>query len=464
MLTHLKLQNFKSWRNANIALAPLTALYGANSSGKSSIIQFLLMLKQTKDSQDRSLALDFGGVESPADLGSFKDAVFFHQEDNAISWQLDWHLKSDLKIADPSGKRTDYLFEGREIKISSSVRLRNKQAVGEYLEYDFAGTQFTLKRARERPAFQLDTQGPNDFRFIRTLGRKWDLPGPTKSYAFPDQARLYFQNSQFLSEFENEYVKQMDSLIHLGPLRDYPKRQYIWAGSSPIDVGRTGERTIEAILAATSRNEVRNLRAKARLRPFQEMIAWWLREMGLIHSFKLVEIGSGAGLYRTVIKRDPESPETLITDVGFGISQILPALVLLYYAPEGSTIVLEQPEIHLHPAIQSSLADLIITAIKTRNIQVILESHSEHLLMRLLRRVAEGNKSPYPEIEPQDMKVYFCQARDGESRAEELKVNLFGSIENWPTDFFGDQFGEIAAREEAAIQKQAALSKRARNR
>lgn len=457
MFTRLRFQNFKSWKKADIRLAPLTALYGANSSGKSSIIQFLLMLKQTKDSQDRSLALDFGGQESPADLGSFRDAVYFHDEDSAISWRLNWLMQDELRIADPSSKRTDYLFHGSEIEVSSSVRLRNRIAVGELLEYGFADTRFTLRRAKDKPAFQLETQGPTDFRFIRTLGRKWDLPGPTKSYAFPDQARLYFQNSQFLSEFETEYVRQMDKLLHLGPLRDFPKRQYIWAGSSPVDVGRRGERTVDAILAATARNELRNFRAKARLRPFQEMIAWWLKEMGLISSFRLEEIGSGAGLYRAIVKRDPQSTETSITDVGFGISQILPALVLLYYADEGSTIILEQPEIHLHPAIQSGLADLIITAIKTRNLQVILESHSEHLLMRLMRRIAEGEKSKYPPIAPEDMRVYFCQSRDGTSYAEELKINLFGSIENWPDDFFGDQFEEAAAREEAAIEKRATL-------
>jgi len=294
------------------------------------------------------------------------------------------------------------------------------------------------------------------FRFVRTLGRKWDLPGPTKSYAFPDQARTYFQNSQFLSEFESAYVQQMDAILHLGPLRDFPKRQYIWAGSSPVDVGERGERTIDAILAATIRNEQRNLRPRTKLRLFQEMIAWWLKEMGLIDSFQVTEVAPGAGLYRAMVRRDPQSPETFITDVGFGVSQVLPAIVLLYYAPEGSTVILEQPEIHLHPAVQASLADVIITAISSRNIQVILESHSEHLLQRLLRRVAEGETSPYPAIRPSDIKLFFCQSVEGVSRMEELKVNLFGAIENWPEDFFGDQFGELAAREEAAATRQKA--------
>jgi predicted ATPase len=288
------------------------------------------------------------------------------------------------------------------------------------------------------------------------LGRKWDLPHPTKSYAFPDQARTYFQNSNFLSEFETAYVDQIDKILHLGPLRDYPKRQYIWAGSSPIDVGPRGERTVDAILAATARGDKYNLRPRTKLRSFQEMIAWWLEELGLISTFNVAEIAAGTGLYRAMVRRDPESPETLITDVGFGVSQILPALVLLYYAPEGATVILEQPEIHLHPTVQAALADVIISVVKGRGVQVIIESHSEHLLQRLLRRVAEGDDSPYSAISPEDVKLYFCQANRGVSNIEKLKLNLFGSIENWPNDFFGDQFGEITAREEAALKRRSA--------
>jgi predicted ATPase len=451
MLTCLQIENFKAWKTAQLKLAPLTALFGANSSGKSSLIQFLLLLKQTKDSVDRSLALDFGGPESYVDLGSFLDAVHRHDENLPIKWRLNWRLDEELRIADPSGKRTDVLFRGREIDVASTVRLRNHITTGECLAYDFSGAQFNLEREKDKANFQLAAKAPNNFRFIRTLGRAWDLPGPTKSYAFPDQARTYFQNSQFLSEFETAYVKQMDAILHLGPLREYPRRQYVWAGSSPVDVGQRGERTVDAILAATARHEMRNLRRGARRRPFQEMIGWWLREMRLITSFRVDEVAPGSGLYRAYVKRGRESPETLITDVGFGISQILPVLVLLYYAPEHSTIILEQPEIHLHPAVQSALADLLITVIKSREIQIVLESHSEHILTRLLRRIAEGSQSPYPEITPDDLKLYFCEAYEGESTLNPLELNLFGGITNWPKDFFGDPIGDIAAREEAAV-------------
>lgn len=183
------------------------------------------------------------------------------------------------------------------------------------------------------------------------------------------------------------------------------------------------------------------------------MIAWWLKEMGLIHSFEVAEVGENTGLYRAFVQRDANSSQTLITDVGFGISQILPALVLLYYAPEGSTVFLEQPEIHLHPAVQAAFADVIITASKVRKIQVVIESHSEHILQRILRRIAEGESSPYPAVSTDDVKMYFTESKAGVSSLDPLRINLFGSIENWPNDFFGDQFGELAARDKAAVRK-----------
>jgi len=453
MLTHVRIENFKSWQSAPIKLGPLTAFFGANSSGKSSIIQFLLLLKQTKDSADRTITLDFGGPESDVDLGSFIDAVHNHDEASSLVWDIAWRMQNDLRIADPSTKRSEVLFSGRDIEIMASVSLRHGLPSADYLRYCFGGAKFEIGRERDK-GFRLSAE---HFKFVRTPGRAWELPSPTKSYAFPDQARTYFQNSQFLSDFENAYVEQMNSILHLGPLRIPPERQYVWAGSSPIDVGERGERTIDAILAATARGEKRNLRYRSPLQPFQAMIAFWLKRMKLVNSFDVAEIADGSGLFRARVKRDAESPEALITDVGFGISQVLPALVLLYYAPEGSTVILEQPEIHLHPAVQSALADLIITTIKTRRLQVILESHSEHLLQRLLRRIAEGNDSPYPSISPDEVSLYFTRMDHGVSKLESLNINLFGGVENWPDDFFGDEFGDITAREEAALKRRMTL-------
>lgn len=454
MLKRLRVENFKSWRIADLKLAPLTALYGANSSGKSSLIQFLLLLKQTKDTPDRKAVFDFGSPEGFVNLGSFADAVYGHDTSQPIHWELEWQMPSKLSIADPGGKRSKALFEGTEIQIESQVSLRGKAPATDRLSYLFDRATFVVERgSAERAGYQLKTKNKVDFSFKRTQGRVWDLPAPSKSYLFPDQARTYFQNSQFIGEFETAYVSQIDNVIHLGPLRAFPRREYPWSGSRPTDVGRSGENTIDAILAATDDDVTRNLGPKKRRMPFQEMIAWWLQTMGMIDHFHVEEVGSSSGLYRVRVRKNQKSPDVLLTDVGFGISQVLPALVLLYYVPEHSTVILEQPEIHLHPAVQTALADLIISVVKARNVQVILESHSEYLLNRLLRRVAEGDNSPYTPISPADVKVYFCRNESGESRLDNLHVNMFGGIENWPEEFFGDSVGEMAAREEAAIKR-----------
>ena len=136
--------------------------------------------------------------------------------------------------------------------------------------------------------------------------------------------------------------------------------------------------------------------------------------------------------------------------MGFGVSQILPALVLCFYVPEGSTVILEQPELRLHPSVQAGLADVFIDAWERRNVQVVVESHSEHLLRRLQRRIAEE------AISQDDVGLYFCKEDDGASRLDTLEVDQVGNISNWPQDFFGDQFGEIAAMSEAALNRRQA--------
>jgi predicted ATPase len=448
-IEHLRIDGFKSWREVDLRLAPITGLFGNNSSGKSSLMQFLLMLKQTKEATDRSLALDFGGSNSYAYLGSFQDVVFYHNEDKEIQWTVGWRLPVPLEIIDPTASRRSVLFTGNQMILTANVEMRDAQPVTSMIEYKFANEIFALRRKKNQATkFQLEPSDKSKrFHFIRNQGRPWDLPGPVKSYAFPDQAKTYFQNADLLSNFELSFESLMDSIYYLGPLREVPKREYIWGGASPTDVGRRGERAVDAILAAQARKEMRSLGYRKQKRPFQAILAHWLQELGLIDQFRVEEIAKGSNLYRVRVRQDRRGPEVLLTDVGFGVSQILPILVLLYYVPENSIVILEQPEIHLHPRVQSGLGDVLINVAKARRIQLIVESHSEHLLRRLQRRIAEG------EVIPEDTALYFCETAAGESRLTALDVDLYGSIRNWPKDFFGDEFGEIAAIQEAGLQR-----------
>jgi len=449
MLRKVEVNNFKSWQKLDLDLAPITGLFGPNSSGKSSLLQFLLMLKQTKELVDRSLTLSFGSDKTYTNLGSFHDVIFRHDESLELDWNMSWSLPDKLSIYDTSSPR-NLLFEDTVMSVSASAGLRSKRLESRHLAYEFGGQRFSLTQRESKPsAYSLKTDGRNEaFQFRRTQGRAWDIPGgPIKSYAFPDQVQTYFQNTSFLSEFEIGYESLIDSIYYLGPLRDYPRREYTWSGARPVDVGQRGERVVDALLAAKSSNEQRHLGKRQKYKKFDEFIAHWLKEMGLIDSFSVDEIAAHSNLYKLRVRKDRSLPAVLITDVGFGVSQILPALVLLYYVPKKSIVLLEQPEIHLHPAVQSALADLIINAVETRDIQAVVESHSEHLLRRLQRRVADQ------KISSEDVALYFCNTRQGQSEKTKLSLNLFGEIGNWPENFFGDEFGEVAAIQKAALRR-----------
>ena len=447
MLKRLKVENFKAWREADLTFGKVTGFFGTNSAGKSSLLHLLLLLKQTRNATDRGIVLDFGGPAGMVNLGTFEDVVHQHDKDQAIGWLIDWTLPEKLTIKNPLEPTAVTRFEGNSLQTRCEVGFRNKRLWPRELAYRFNEVEFRLQpTAGSKQNFELATDAP-DFQFLRNQGRPWPLTHPVKTYLFPSQAKSYFQNADFLSDFELAYEKLMDSMYYLGPLREYPRREYHWAGSSPDDVGQRGERTMDSLLAATARNETRSLGFRKRHKPFQAMIAHWLSELGLIHDFRLEEIAKGTNLYRALVETSTSSVTTSLTDVGFGVSQVLPVLVLLYYVPEGSTVMMEQPEIHLHPAVQSGLADVMLNVANVRNVQIVVESHSEHLMRRLQRRVAEQ------KISSEDVKLYFVSSNRGRAEVSDLLLNEWGEIENWPANFFGDEMGEIAAITEASLKR-----------
>ena len=289
--------------------------------------------------------------------------------------------------------------------------------------------------------------GAGDFRFVHSMGRKRPLPAPEKCYRFPDQTHAYFQNAGFLADLVLAFEERLNEVAYLGPLRTRPERRHAWTGACPSDMGRAGEAVVDAILAARERGQRISPGFRGKHLSLEEYVAKWLKELGLVHDFRIASVSEGSQLYEVRVRRASRSPEVLLTDVGFGLSRILPVLVLCLFVPDGSTVLLEQPEIHLHPSVQSGLADVMIDAWKNRKIQVIVESHSEHLLRRLQRRVAEE------AVGPDDVALYFCELRARRSEVHRLNIDVFGNITNWPDNFFGDEFGEIAATMRAAQKR-----------
>lgn len=175
--------------------------------------------------------------------------------------------------------------------------------------------------------------------------------------------------------------------------------------------------------------------------------------MGLIHEFQVKALGKHRKEYEVLVRTNPKMPEVKLTDVGFGVSQVLPVIVECFCVPERSIVIFEQPEIHLHPRVQADLADLFVDAIRARErghereCQFIIESHSEHFLRRLLRGIAEE------KLSRKDAALYFVYTKGSSARIEELDVDEFGSIRNWPEDFFGDEMADLVARAEAQARR-----------
>ena len=454
MLVSLDLRNFKAWRTAKLDFARITGLFGTNSSGKSSLIQFLLMLKQTREERDRATVLQLNGPY--VELGQFSDVINDGVTAKRLQWDLQFSRTKPVLLEDSTSSQTAVAAAGNVIGVTSEVvaeRFAKTHMLAmraTFLEYSLSGISFRLTgKGESTTEYELISAG-GSFEFIRNKGRAWPLPGPVRSYAFPDQARTYFQNAQLLADLETAYEEEFDHLYYLGPLRVRPSRDYVWTGTRPVDVGTAGERTIEALVAATAADELRSLGPKMKRRPLQEVVAYWLKHIGLIESFSIEEVAPGLNRWIAKVCIQKGGPSVPLTDVGTGVSQVLPVITLLQYVPEGSTVLLEQPEIHLHPLAQAGLADVIIQAAKHRRVQVILESHSEHLLLRLQRRIAEE------AIGSESVKLYFADAHAGFSTLVPLEVDEVGNIRNWPDKFMGDAFVETAEAELARLKRQQA--------
>lgn len=460
MFTEIRAQNFKSWANLELPLGKVTGLFGTNSSGKTSILQVPLLLKQTVESADRTLPLDLGDDRSAIRLGTFADVLRDHDAHARLELGLSWRLGHTLTVDDPVTKGK-ILFEADGLSFVTEVGVRREAMVVEGFQYIAGNNEVRLKRERSTgDVYALSATINDNARYLkRALGRKWSLPAPVKCYGFPDQVNAYFQNAGFVGDLELSFENQLRNTYYLGPLRETPQPDYTWTGARPSDVGYKGERAVPALLAARLSGERKNFRGwtkggrRQRLMTVEQHVAEWLQELGLVHSFSVDPLYEGANIYRVYVKRSESSSKVGLTDVGFGISQVLPVLVLLAYVPEGSTVIMEQPEIHLHPAVQAGLADLILESAIVRNIQVIVESHSEHLLRRIQMRVAEerlGNGTP---VGADDVRLWFIDQPGPMSVATDLKLNEFGEIVNWPQNFFGDPFGETARIAKAAMRR-----------
>jgi predicted ATPase len=213
------------------------------------------------------------------------------------------------------------------------------------------------------------------------------------------------------------------SLFPLGPFRKPPSRWYIFTGTTPKDVGYQGHLLPDLLLR--QRELLANTNA-------------WLCRLDVGHELRTLALGpSDLFELRLVDTRRQPAVEVGLSDVGFGISQILP-LIVQSLAASDQIITIEQPEVHIHPRLQADLGDLLIEATKEpRRNQFIIETHSEHLALRLQRRVREG-------LDPANVSIIYVSRGPEGAVVKPLELDDQGDFaQDFPGGFFPERLGEL---------------------
>jgi predicted ATPase len=264
------------------------------------------------------------------------------------------------------------------------------------------------------------------------------------------------------ADFSIQYIQRFFSerVSYLGPLRDEPKPVYPLAGAvDPKDVGFRGEHTAAVLdvhrntkvdFIASQHFKTNAATAKKGSISLLAAVLDWLNYLGVVEDVKTVDKGK-LGHELKVMTPETESLHDL-THVGVGVSQVLPILVLSLLSEAGSTLIFEQPELHLHPRVQTRLADFFVS-LNMLGKQCIVETHSEYIINRLRYRAVASDGQEVSD----SVIIYFVEKQSGHSRYRPIKISKYGVIDRWPRGFFDE--GEETA---AAILK-AALEKRQRD-
>ena len=267
------------------------------------------------------------------------------------------------------------------------------------------------------------------------------------------------QYSQIIQQIRRVFRSQ---IFYLGPLRDDPRTIYaIPPLPNQRDVGLKGEYT--AAMLEIHQNLIIDYPLPPPLEKFDgvykikrgklgEAVRLWLDRMGLAKSFNTT-MTSKVG-YQLEVRPEGVKQDLDLMSLGVGVSQVLPTIVMALLAPEDSVLIFEQPEVHLHPKVQSVLGDFFLGIVGCGK-QCIVETHSEHLINRIRRRIAESRDKKIL----QQLQIYFVELEDGVSQFRPVKPNEFGAIMDWPTDFFDEAEKESSALIRAAMEKHRAPRK-----
>lgn len=450
-ITELRIANFRCFKEAKLRIAPVTLITGANSAGKSSLVAPLLAWAQT-DGMPALLSPNGRYVE----MGDFREMVHGGQDEEiGVGFDIELGADPDSRLV------VDAAFT--EGAASSGPRLLELTMVGSYYKVQVASTgdayEMTYEvapadsdmlaklpklRKSAKGSRQLDLSSADDrTRLVVAVthllvnsqrkdnrdSRLLDISDATDSL----KGKIKLTEPRELITTLKSTLDLVDSLVSssllilLGTMRANlsfvssfrlaPQRTYYEVAKADLAVGRHGENYVEQIAQweSTKAPEIDKLRRD-------------LDKLGVLSSLEVGRLGAG----RMELKGKPKpiSPPTNLTDLGFGTSQVLPVLVAVNQLSPGSVFVVAQPETHLHPEAQARLASYFVRLAKERSITFIVETHSEYLINRLRRLVAEG------EIAEEDVSVAHVANSGKEAKMHPVELRADGQIVGAPEDFF----------------------------
>ena len=399
-ITNIAVKGFKSIaEEREIDIRPLTILAGANSSGKSSIMQPLLMLKQT--------------LEAPYDPGALLI------DGPNVQFTLAEQFLSTLT----DGKRADSFqvrIETRNSNFFHAVSTTFRKGKGGIEIVQMTKEKLEADRTLSaKPLTLYPEMSPEKIKLLDDQNPEF------KNYDVVKRSRCFLylgsQDSNRFYEVTYGFGADIFDSIHLPGLRGNPERSYKRTSTGPQYPG-TFENYVVSIIHKWQQTTDERLK----------MVVDALHTLGLTGQVGTKQIGDvGIELQVGRLRHDSRSETDMvnIADVGFGVSQVLPVLVAVIAAEPGRLVYLEQPELHLHPRAQVALALVLADAAK-RGVRVVAETHSSLLLLAVQTLVAEG------DLSPELVKLHwFSRNKDGITEVTSAELDEAGTYGEWPLDF-----------------------------
>jgi hypothetical protein len=420
-LIKMGLANYRCFAGQqSIELRPITVVLGRNNSGKSALVRAPLVLS-TGIQTDSPVPLDLDLVSEQI-VDSFTDLVYGGRPHGKIELAMD--LSQDPAVPlrlNATVQNIDEFHTQIVSKLSlqsDDLDLRLIWEPSERLETYMRYTVLQNGEQRESSAF----------RFTGLLPTAVIGPEPSQDL------------TTILLRTASAVRMNFGIVRYLGPFRDRPIRFYRLPAGMPTTVGQSGDNTAAILASDMARNKGILLRqVNSGLR---ESLPGW--------NIEVIERG---GMY-TVALRSLDDDTLLINlaDTGAGVAQALPIFVqraLDITNPPRSPVleIVEQPELHLHPAAHATLADVYLAAARNTNVRFLIETHSETLLLRLRRRIAEGT------VDPSTVAVYFVESVNGVADARPITIGGDGNIDYWPDGIFSEDYQETRALADAQLAR-----------